>query len=240
MIQRLILRLDTRTLEQTALADYAALAEALGAELHTEIEEDERLHALAGLGFVTEIGRHSASQRQLNRDNLKRRAEQQMRRVEEQLTRLAQGRPLHWTLRRISRATPVQLHPDAALLRVSIAPSRRSFEPQAGPGPHIAVLHAGDEASDRALEYARTLARTQGLPILLLALPDSSWHRRSELPPGVQARSDLAAVDSARLNPLLRAWQVQLLLLPEALIQDPLACGSSLALGVDTSLLITP
>lgn len=240
MIQRLILRLDTRSAEQTALADHLALAEALGAELQAQIEEDERLHALAGLGFVTEIGRHSARQRQLDRDNLKRRAEQQMRRLEAQLTRLAQGRSLHWSLSRISRATPVQLPPDAALLRVCSTPSRRSVGPQAGPGPHIAVLHAGDEASDRALEYARILARTQGLPILLLALPNSSWHRRSELPPGVQARSDLAAVDSARLNPLVRAWQVQLLLLPAELIHDPLASGSSLALGVDASLLITP
>lgn len=119
MIRRLILRLDSSSAARASLADYAALAEALGAELLAEIEDDERLSELAALGFMTEVSRASASVRRLDREHLDQRSEQLMRRLNEQLAQISRERPLRWSLIRRSRTAAPTCEQDAAVLRVN-------------------------------------------------------------------------------------------------------------------------
>lgn len=240
MIRRLILRLDSATAERASLADYAALAEALNAELLTELEDDSALDQLAALGFITEVCRASAAVRPLDPERLERRSTQLMRRLNARLEQIARQRTLQWSLARVGQADrtvpgrdEAELQPGLTTAR-PLAPTQRRGADRA----HIAVIHGGDEASERALEYARRIAQPRALPILLLALPDSVWHRRHELPPGVAVRTDLASCASRALKPLLRAWHVSLLLMPSQLsAADP---SRPNAAGLGVPLLLTP
>lgn len=215
MIRRLILRLDTATADRVSLADCAALAEALGAELLAEIEEDKRLGELAALGFMTEVCGSSAAVRPLSPERISRHTEQQVRRLSDELGRIARDRHLQWSLVRTSNQAPRSpSHHDEAVLQLHGAVTSYRATRSHAERPHLAVIDAGDDASARALSCARRIAAHRALPILLLALPDSPWHRQHLLPPGVAVRTDLACLDSTRLKPLLRAWHVQWLLIP--------------------------
>jgi len=222
MIRRLILRLDPRCVERSELAIYAALARALDAELLAQLEEDESLDELAALPFVTEVCRSSATSRPLNRDLLRRRSERLMRQLRAELEEIARHALLHWELVRTGRTQRSKPEPDTALLRAA-QPSRRAApELQSRPvKPHMAVIHGGDEASERALRYALRISEREQIPLLLLALPDSPWHRAHSLPEGVSVRTDLAGYDPDTLRPMLRAWNVVLMLIPAGTLARP-------------------
>jgi len=240
MIRRLILRLDSSSAARARLADYAALAEALGAELLAEIEDDERLSELAALGFMTEVSRASASVRRLDREHLAQRSEQLMRRLNAQLAQISRERPLRWSLIRRSHTAPPVHERDAAVLRVN-TPVRLPRSPrQQQERLHMAVIDAGDDASARALEYARRISAHLGWPLLLLALPDSPRHRQHHLPPGVAVCTDLASIDSQSLKPMLRAWHVQLLLLPAEQLPAEERSGARYSQALGVPLLLTP
>ncbi|GGC05179.1 hypothetical protein GCM10011352_34180 [Marinobacterium zhoushanense] len=219
MIRRLILRLDPRYVERSELAIYAALARTLNAELLAQLEEDESLDELAALPFATEICRAGAISRPLNRDSLHRRSERLMRQLRTELEEIARGSTLHWQLIRTRRSAPLPTDPETALLRAA-QPLRTASVPSALK-PHMAVIHSGDDASERALAYARRIADSDQIPLLLLALPDSPWHRAHALPEGVSVRTDLVGYDPATLRPMLRAWQVELILIPAGTLADP-------------------
>lgn len=243
MIRRLILRLDPRTTERSELAAYVALAQALDAELLAQLVEDERLNELASLPFVTEVCRSSARSRPLNPESLQRRSERLLRQLRDELEEIARRSPLHWELVRIDRAqTPVQIPAaDTALLRAA-RPSSRHQSAAASPAnkPHIAVIHGGDDASERALSYARRISEHQQIPILLLALPDSPWHRAHTLPEGVGVRTDLAGYEPSTLRPMLRAWHVILLLVPADSVPTAVAQENLTEQLPDVALLVTP
>lgn len=219
MIRRLILKLDPRCAEHLELTIYAAMARALDAELLAQLEEDENLDELAALPFITEICRTGAVARPLNRDSLHRRNERLMRRLRAELEEIARHSPLHWQLVRTRRSEASAPDPDTALLRAAQPP--RTASTAASVKPHMAVIHSGDEASERALAYARRIADSERIPLLLLALPSSPWHRAHSLPEGVSVRTDLVGYDSASLRPMLRAWQVGLIVIPAERFADP-------------------
>ncbi|SEG85760.1 hypothetical protein [Marinobacterium lutimaris] len=222
MIRQLLIRLDTRLPDPKELTDWVALAQALDADLLAQLEEDEALSTLAGLPFSTEICRASATTRPLNTANLDRRTERNIRVLNQLLAEIARNQPLNWQVTRISHQSSVRPAADTALLQL------RSGQPLFKAGvlaksasqPHIAVIHNGDEASEHALESARRIASQLALPIVLLALPASPWHQTHGLPAGVAVRTDLAVPQREQLLPLLRAWQVSLLVLPASLLNE--------------------
>ncbi|MBR9883924.1 MAG: hypothetical protein GYB21_09795 [Oceanospirillales bacterium] len=239
MIRRLILRLDARGAERPNMTVYAALARALDAELLTQLEEDDSLNELAALPFVTEVCRASARSRPLNQASLHRRTERLMRQLRTELEAIARDTPLNWQLVCTHRSSPRISDPDTALLRAA-EPSRSPTAGRVVGKPHIAVIHAGDAASERALEYARAISASEQLPILLLALPDSPWHRAHALPEGVSVRTDLADHEPTTLRPMLRAWQVDLLLMPAGILNGALEEETMARQLSGVALLITP
>lgn len=221
MIRQLLIRLDTRLPDPNELAGWVALAQALDADLLAQLEEDEALTTLAELPFTTEICRSSATPRPLNHASLDRRMQRNIQLLDQLLAEIARHQPLNWKVARISHQSSIRPEAGTALLRIgshrSCASANRANLPRR---PHIAVVHSGDEASEHALDSARRIANQLGLPIVLLALPDSPWHQAHALPQGVAVRTDLAVAGREQLLPLLRAWQVNLLVLPASLLDD--------------------
>ncbi len=236
MVRRLILRLPLEAIEPARLAGYAALARALDAELLAQIEEDEHLTLLANLPFITEICRSTAASRALDSHNLERQSKQLLQYLTRELQRLSDNQQLRWKLARIDATAPLQPDTDAAVLRA--APSRRyrGSRPLPRVAPHLAVVDAGDPASERALNLARQISRETQTPLLLLALPSSPWHQLDRPPQLVDAIASIAALEPASLGRLLQAWHCDLLVAPAALLGGR---PQQLALP-DVQLLLTP
>ncbi|WP_432696636.1 hypothetical protein ACQUQP_19200 [Marinobacterium sp. YM272] len=220
MIRQLLIRFDTSLPERQELARWVALARALDADLLAQLEEDEALNTLAELPFATEICRSSATHRPLNSASLDRRMQRRLNLLNQLLAEIALQQPFNWQVDRVSPHATRRPEADSALLciRAGFKPYRDDLRRSSK--PHLAVIHSGDSASDHALEDARRIAAELDLPIVLLALPDSPWHRAHDLPPGVALRTDLATLEKAQLKPLLRAWHVNLLILPAPLLRD--------------------
>lgn len=222
MIRQLLIRLDASLPAPGELERWVTLAQALDADLLAQLEEDESLNTLAGLPFSTEICRSSAMTRPLNNASLDRRMRRNIQALDRQLAEIARHQPLNWQVTRISQQSSIRPAAGTALLR--IGKLHRSYtvaKPGYRPGrPHIAVIHNGDEASEHALESARRIADQLHLPIVLLALPESPWHQTHGLPEGIAVRTDLAVPEPEQLLPLLRAWQVNLLVMPASLLND--------------------
>lgn len=218
MIRTLLIRFDTRLPARQDLMRWVALARALDADLLAQLEEDEALNTLAGMPFATEICLTSATRRPLTSASIDRRMQRTINALNQLLTEIARQQPINWQVSRVSPHTSRRPAANTALLSLGTGFTPQRQENNRQEAAHIAVIHNGGESADHALDSARRIAAQLNLPIVLLALPDSPWHRAHSLPPQVAVRTDLAALNREQLRPLLRAWHVNLLILPAPLL----------------------
>jgi hypothetical protein len=187
---RIVLSLECGAAEAPALEAALALAAGLGGELAALFVEDERLLRLAALPFVQEIGRTSAQQRVLEREQLEHAFQAEAGRLRRLLTSAAETLALKWTLDvargDIMAASLERLGPEDLLVLGGSVPAGfargRRVAGQAlfrslAMRP-VAVLLTDGEGAWRALDAAFAIARhTAGEVAVLIDAPDESEYR---------------------------------------------------------------
>jgi len=209
MIRSIAVALDCSPHSRASLEAAAEMASRLSAELIGIFVEDINLLHMAGLPFVEEIRRYSATTAKLDPDQLERLLRQQARQAREMLQQTAEALTIHHTFRVLRGVVAEEIMsaaPEADILvlgRSGRSPSCRKglgstarralYEGKktvllmrpgisAAEGP-LLVIYDGSEGSMRALEIALEIAGPESTLHIIVTdpAPDAEQRYRQEV-----------------------------------------------------------